>query len=65
MNADNTNNDPPVQPGNTTPTNGQNDVYDPTPTLIATGYSDLNGDSHLASQWQISTDDVNFDENII
>jgi len=48
-------NEPPDQPTNTAPSNGATNVS-LTPTLQSSAFSDPDaGDSHAASQWQIST----------
>lgn len=46
----------PDQPVNALPADGAIDVIERTPTLTASTFNDTDaGDSHLASQWQIST----------
>ena len=56
----------PDQPNNLTPANGVLDVYALTPTLTASTFNDSDAsDSHFASQWRISTDNVDFDGNLV
>lgn len=58
----------PGQPTNQDPVPGATDVSSLSPTLTATPFSDSdspNGDTHQASQWRISTDNVDFEGNII
>ncbi len=56
----------PTQPTNLTPTSGALDVYSLTPALTASAFSDADGgDSHVASQWRVSTDNVDFDGNLV
>jgi len=59
-------NNPPNTPANSTPTNGATGVST-TPTLTASAFSDPDaGNTHQASQWQISSDTgANFDANIV
>jgi hypothetical protein len=49
------NNQPPETPTNTTPANLATNVIR-NPVLVASAYSDPEGDPHQASQWQIATD---------
>ena len=49
---------PPQQPSNVSPTTGAGASL--TPTLSSSGYSDEEGDSHLASQWQVTTTAGNY-----
>lgn len=44
---------PPAQPVNISPSNGQLGVT-LTPTLIASVFSDENGDAHVTSRWQVA-----------
>ena len=48
-------NTPPVTPTNQTPVNGSSQ-QPLTPTLVASAFSDPNGDGHGASQWQVAAD---------
>ncbi|HEC16626.1 MAG TPA: CSLREA domain-containing protein, partial [Sedimenticola sp.] len=59
-------NNPPDTPANSTPADGATGVST-TPTLTASAFSDPDaGNTHQASQWQISTGTgVNFDANIV
>jgi len=52
--AQETNNQPPATPTNSSPANGATNVS-LTPTLQASAFSDPDGDGHAASQWQITT----------
>jgi YVTN family beta-propeller protein len=45
----------PDQPVNDTPVHGATDVYPLKPSLTAKPFADADGDSHLASLWQVST----------
>jgi hypothetical protein len=44
----------PATPTNTSPEDSAN-ISDSTPTLESSAFSDPNGDSHAASQWQVTT----------